>query len=73
MEMVIGVEALNVPVPQNHKCQTCTNIAQCIVLALITEVGRCLHSQIMFHVYNLAGRLACLDTERAFSLKTRRS
>lgn len=47
MEMVIGVEALNVPVPQNHKCQTCTNIAQCIVLALITEVGRCLHSQIM--------------------------
>ena len=31
-KLVIGVEVLNVP--QNHKCQTCTNIIQRIVLAL---------------------------------------
>jgi len=31
------------------------------------------HGQIMFDVYSLAIGLAGLDTDRAFSLKTRRS
>jgi len=33
----------SVPVPQNHKCQTCANIAQWVALH-ITEVGRCVSS-----------------------------